>query len=95
MRGTALDFGDLVILGLPAEVTVEVAFDWQERLPDRPAIIASLLNGCLGYLPHERNHLEKDAAQLYETVSTPFSRSASQTLLDFWYRRPSPADHRR
>jgi hypothetical protein len=77
-----LDFGAVTILGAPMEVLLNVAFDWQNRLPGRIALIAGLFNGWLGYLPHKRDYEEPLADQLYETVSTAFAPEASRLLLE-------------
>ena len=77
-----LDFGPLLLLGVPAEVLVEAALDWQERFPGRFALIGGLTGGWTGYLPHGRNWRERDSAVLYETVSTLYAEGAAETLLD-------------
>ena len=63
------------------EVLLDVAFDWQRRLPNHIALVSSLFGGWIGYLPHKRNYEEPLAAQLYETVSTMFAPGASLKLL--------------
>jgi hypothetical protein len=77
-----LDFGGLVLLCVPAEVLVEVAFEWQRRLASRVALVAGLCNGWSGYLPHGDNFREADSGSKYETASTVFSEQAAQELLD-------------
>ena len=77
-----LDFKAVAILGAPMEVLLNVAFDWQNRFPDRIALIAGLFNGWLGYLPHNSDCDEPLADRLYETVSTAFASEASRLLLD-------------
>jgi hypothetical protein len=79
---TLLDFGVLRILGVPMEVLLEVAFDWQRRLDGSIALICSLFGGWIGYLPHPCNHREPRAGQLYETVSTMFAPDAALRLLE-------------
>ena len=64
------------------EVLLDVAFDWQSRLPDHIALICGLFGGWIGYLPHKRNYGEPLASQLYETVSTMFAPEASLRLLE-------------
>ena len=76
-----LDFGPLLILGIPSEVLVEAAFDWQERFPERIALIAGLFDGWYGYLPHLKNFQEPESDLRYETVSTLFSERAAIQLL--------------
>ena len=78
---TLLDFGGLLFLGAPAEILVEVAFDWQRRLAPRTALIASLFGGWSGYLPHSSNFREEGAETKYETVSTVFSEQAASGML--------------
>jgi hypothetical protein len=77
-----LDFGSLCVLGAPAEILVEAAFDWQRRLVGRTALLAGLAGGWLGYMPHGVNFEEAEAGERYETVSTVFSPSACKTMLD-------------
>jgi len=77
-----LDFGSVKILGVPMEVLLDVAFDWQKRLPNHIALVSGLFGGWIGYLPHKRNYEEPLAAQLYETVSTMFAPEASLKLLE-------------
>jgi len=76
-----LDFGAVKFLGAPMEVLLDVAFDWQKRLPNHIALVSGLFDGWIGYLPHNRNYEEPLAAQLYETVSTMFAPEASLKLL--------------
>jgi hypothetical protein len=77
-----LDFGPVTFLGAPMEVLLDVAFDWQQRFPERIALICGLFGGWIGYLPHKRNYEEQKAEQLYETVSTMFAPDASLRLLE-------------
>jgi hypothetical protein len=79
---TLLKMGKVVLLGIPMEVLLDVAFDWQKRHPDSIALIAGLYNGWTGYLPHKKNFDEPDAGELYETVSTVFSEDAAGVLLN-------------
>ncbi|HUX22011.1 MAG TPA: hypothetical protein VMW69_12290, partial [Spirochaetia bacterium] len=78
---TILDFGELVILGVPVEALVEIAFEWQARVEDETALVCGLFNGWAGYLPHARNFEEPGSENLYETVSTVFAPSAAHQLL--------------
>ena len=77
-----IDFGAVKILGIPMEVLLDVAFDWQRRFPEELALIAGLFDGWIGYLPHRDNFEEPLARQLYETVCSMFSPDASIRLLD-------------
>jgi hypothetical protein len=79
---TLLDFGALKILGVPMEVLLDVAFDWQHRFGDSFALVCGLFGGWIGYLPHPHNHEEPGADQLYETVSTMFAPQAATGLLE-------------
>jgi hypothetical protein len=79
---TILDFDAVKFLGVPMEVLLDVAFDWQQRFPDRIALICGLFGGWIGYLPHKSNHEEPLADRLYETVSTMFAPDASLRLLE-------------
>jgi len=78
---TLADFTDLTILGVPAEVLIENAFDFQGRFPGRIALISSLVGGDFGYMPHETNYKEPRADVLYETISTLFTKKGSIVLL--------------
>lgn len=64
------------------EVLLDVAFDWQRRLPNHIALVSGVFDGWTGYLPHKNNYDEPLAAQLYETVSTMFAPDASLELLE-------------
>jgi PAS domain-containing protein len=77
-----LDFGGLCVLCAPLEILVEAAFDWQRGLADRIALLAGLTGGWLGYMPHRVNFEEAEAGERYETVSTVFSPTACETMLD-------------
>jgi hypothetical protein len=79
---TILKFGPVIFLAVPAEVLLEVAFDWQKRFPDEVALVCGLFGGWIGYLPHRDNYEEPRAEQLYETVSTLFAPEASLELLN-------------
>jgi hypothetical protein len=77
-----LDFGGVSILCAPAEVLVEAAFDWQQALPGRIALVSGLVGGWIGYMPHAVNFAEPEAAERYETVSTMFAPAACGLMLD-------------
>ena len=77
-----LDFGGVCILCAPAEILIEVAFDWQRGLPGRIALVSGLVGGWMGYMPHAGNFAEPEAEERYETVSTTFAPSASTVMLD-------------
>ncbi len=77
-----LDGGAVKLLGIPAEALLDVAFDWQARVPDAIALVAGLFGGWIGYLPHRANFEEPRASELYETVSSVFSPQAAEMLLD-------------
>jgi len=78
---TLADFTALAILGIPAEVLIENAFDFQGRFPERIALISSLVGGDFGYMPHETNYQEPRSDILYETISTLFTKKGSILLL--------------
>ena len=84
-----LDGGAVKLLGIPAEALLDVAFDWQARVPGAIALVAGLFGGWIGYLPHRKNFDEPAAAELYETVSSVFSPKAAELLLDAVRQRPA------
>lgn len=55
---TALRLGSLGIVGLPAEVFVEVARDVQTHSLPAPTLVIGLTGGSMGYLPHHRGYQE-------------------------------------
>jgi hypothetical protein len=77
-----LDGGAVKLLGIPAEALLDLAFDWQRRVPGAIALVSGLFGGWTGYLPHRVNFEEPGALQLYETVSSVFSPQAAELLLD-------------
>jgi hypothetical protein len=78
---TLIDFGRLLFAGMPAEVLVENRFDLQDRFRNKTALICGLVHGSFGYLPHSSNFRESNADVKYETISTIFSETASDILL--------------
>ena len=78
---TEINFGPLIFLGIPAEVLIETAFEWQEKYPDKTALIAGLFNGTFGYMPHVSNFKEQDSDSLYETISTVFGENTSELIM--------------
>jgi hypothetical protein len=52
----ALVFGDLAIVGVPAEYFASLALDIQARSPFRDTYVAELANDWIGYLPDRQAH---------------------------------------
>jgi len=79
---TEINFGTLLLLGIPAEVLVEIALEYQDKNPEKTVLIAGLFNGSFGYMPHISNFRETDSDSLYETISTIFGEDASKIILN-------------
>lgn len=78
----ALRVSELCLLGLPAEPTVDVGFDWARRFGGRPAALVSIANGWLRYLPHPSNFTEPGAHAAYEVLMSTLVPDAATRLLD-------------
>jgi len=76
-----LRLGPVLLLGLPAECTVDVGLAWKQRAPAEHAQLVSIANGWLRYLPHGRNFDEPQAHQRYEILQSTFERDAAERLL--------------
>ena len=79
---TEISFDALTLLGIPAEVLVETALEYQARKPEKTVLIAGLFNGSFGYMPHVSNFRETDSDSLYETISTIFGEGTSEIILN-------------
>ena len=79
---TEINFDTLTFLGIPAEVLVEFALEYQDRNPKKTVLIAGLFNGSFGYMPHISNFRETDSNSLYETISTIFGEDTSEIILN-------------
>ncbi|UCE87603.1 MAG: hypothetical protein JSU66_07805 [Deltaproteobacteria bacterium] len=77
-----LRIGDALLLGIPAEPTVDVGIEWKRRAPSPHAAVISIANGWLRYLPHPRNFDEPLAHQKYEVLMSTFVPDAAERLLD-------------
>lgn len=76
-----LRLGPLWVLGLPLECCADVALEWSRRLPGEAAVLVSIANGWLRYLPHERHFEEEAAEQRYEILQSTLVPDASRRLL--------------
>jgi hypothetical protein len=65
---TYLQVGELVLFTLGAEVFNEIGTDIKHACPTRPALVASVSNGCIGYLPTASEH----ALGGYEVELSPY-----------------------
>jgi hypothetical protein len=76
-----LRLGPALLLGLPAECTVDVGLAWKARAPAEHAQLVSIANGWLRYLPHPRNFASPGAHQRYEILQSTFVPEAAERLL--------------
>ncbi len=74
--------GDADLLALPLESTVDVGLDWKRRLPGRRAVVLSIANGWLRYLPHTDHFEAPDAHTRYEILTSTLVADAATRLLD-------------
>lgn len=74
--------GDLRLVAIPAEPTVDVSRDWEERMDGTPAAVVSIANGWLRYLPHPTNYREPGAHLTYEVLMSTLRPSAATEILD-------------
>ncbi|MGH0036722.1 MAG: neutral/alkaline non-lysosomal ceramidase N-terminal domain-containing protein [Myxococcota bacterium] len=77
-----MELGPRWVLGLPLECCADVAVEWARRLGDDSAVLVSIANGWLRYLPHERHFAEPGAEQRYEILQSTLVPAASRLLLD-------------
>jgi hypothetical protein len=77
-----LRLGELWLLGVPAEPTVDVGWDWSRRMGDAPAALVSIANGWLRYLPHPANFSEPDGDRAYEVLMSTLVPDAAARILD-------------
>lgn len=75
-----LRLGELWLLGLPLEVTVDVGRAWQDAVGEHAALI-SIANGWLRYLPHATHFEEPLADQKYEILQSTFVPEAAEALV--------------
>ena len=77
-----LRIGHAHLVGLPAEPTVDVGFDWKSRTGEEFAAVIGIANGWLRYLPHPRNFEEPLAHHKYEILLATLVPDAARRLLD-------------
>jgi hypothetical protein len=77
-----LRLGEALLLGIPAEPTVDVGLEWKRRAPSPYAAVVAIANGWLRYLPHPRNFGEPLAHQKYEVLMSTFVPDAAERILD-------------
>ncbi len=77
-----LQLGDALLLGLPAEPTVDVGLAWKARAPSPRASLVGIANGWLRYLPHPDNFAEPGAHRHYEVLMSTFAPDAALRLLE-------------
>ncbi|MAF09217.1 hypothetical protein CMK11_02100 [Candidatus Poribacteria bacterium] len=65
----AIALGDLAILGVPAELFVELQLDIKERSPFPRTIVSELTNGCIDYVPTRKAFEENMAHVTAERMS--------------------------
>lgn len=76
-----LRIGEVMLLGLPLEATVDVGLDWKRRAPAPRAALVSIANGWMRYLPHPRNFEEPEAHLKYEILQSTLVPQAAEQLL--------------
>ncbi len=76
-----LGFGDLIIVGLPAEPLNDFNLDFAKQFPNKMVVASGLVNGYFGYFPHLNNFSEEQSEALYETISTVFAPHASTVVV--------------
>ena len=77
----AIRLGPLRLLGLPAEVTVDVGLAWRERVGAAAAVL-SIAGGWLRYLPHPSAFARPDGHHRYEVLMSTLVPDAALHLLD-------------
>ncbi|MEN8183120.1 MAG: hypothetical protein ABFS46_11360, partial [Myxococcota bacterium] len=81
VEAQVLRIGEVLLLGLPAEPTVNVGLDWKRRA-DAPASVVGIANGWIRYLPHPEDFREAEAHQKYEILQSTLVPDAATRLLD-------------
>ncbi|MBM3762256.1 MAG: hypothetical protein FJW36_18655 [Acidobacteria bacterium] len=69
---------DLVWVGLPGEIFVELGVDLKKRAPCRFTVIATQSNAALGYVPHREAYPQGN----YEVVSARVAAGSGEKLVD-------------
>jgi hypothetical protein len=82
VEAQVLRLGDALLLGLPAEPTVDVGLDWKQRMAPGAGAVVGIANGWIRYLPHERNFREPEAHLAYEILQSTLAPGAATRLLD-------------
>jgi hypothetical protein len=82
VEAQVIRLGEAVLLGLPAEPTVDVGLDWKRRMGAAPAAVLGIANGWLRYLPHPDNFFEPEAHLHYEILLSTLVPQAALQLLD-------------
>jgi hypothetical protein len=75
--------GEIALLALPMELTVEVGLDWKDRTELRGlrGLVVSIANGWLRYLPHPRDLAHPESHQHYEVLSSLLAPGSCEKLL--------------
>jgi len=76
-----LQLGDLQLLGLPFETTVDVGLEWAARSGAPLAFPLSIANGWLRYLPHRMHFEAPTAHHMYEVLNATFRPDTAERLL--------------
>jgi hypothetical protein len=80
VEAQVLRVGPVWLLALPAEPTVDVGAAWLERMGS-DAVVLSIANGWLRYLPHPQNFEEPNAHHSYEVLMSTLVPDAAERLL--------------
>lgn len=76
-----LTIGELRLLGVPLEATVDVGRAWTARTGGAADAVLSIAGGWMRYLPHARNFEEPGAHLAYEVLLSTFVPDAAESLL--------------
>jgi hypothetical protein len=83
---TVAQFGELLWVGMGAEVFNEIGIRIKKRSPSKYTIFSSLTNGCIGYLPTSEEQswggYEVDLAPYFYRLPGKFKRNIADTVID-------------
>ena len=80
----ALKIGELGMIGIAAEVMVEIGLQIKARFPDRPLLVCSCVNAPIGYLPTAEAVREggyETATFLWRKFAAPYAPEMEEMLI--------------